>query len=140
MVITIKVESMDLSHKLSNSGGIYYQPHIHNDSQPCVIYEKTLITSHIYVSYGNVFPNKKVPCWFSSKKCTGKRPLNLINEYVNGFIWYQWTSFANRTLHVSQYPTIYKIQKRNVHIFVLNGIVGHRIRALYDFLDLFTYH
>ena len=74
------------------------------------------------------------------QKCTGKRPLNLINEYVNGFIWYQWTSLANRTLHVSQYPTIYKIQKRNVHIFVLNGIVGHGIRALYDFLDLFTYH
>ena len=67
------------------------------------------------------------------QKCTGKRPLNLINEYVNGFIYYQSTNLANLTLHVSQYPTIYTIQKRNVHIFVLNCTVGHGIRALYDF-------
>ena len=71
-VITIKVESRDLSHKLNDSGGIEYRPHIHSDSQPCVICEEPLITSHIYGSYGNVFPNKKVPCCVSSKNAPGK--------------------------------------------------------------------
>ena len=65
IVMTITVESSAVG------GGIeYHQSPIHSESesdpiQNCVICGNQLVESHIYVSCGNVFPNRNVPFpWF----------------------------------------------------------------------------